>query len=59
MIIINALWVVLVSIGVCGLASMLFGLLGIIMAFLQPLPNNSDRKTERKVKRSAIAKEKN
>ena len=50
MIIINALWVVLVSIGVCGLASMLFGLLGIIMAFLQPLPNNSDRKTERKVK---------
>lgn len=41
---INALWVVLVTIGVCSLGSLLIVLIGEVAAFFQPLPDAPNKK---------------
>ena len=43
MMLVNALWVVFVTIGVCSLGSLLIVLLGEIVAFFQPLPDDRDK----------------
>lgn len=43
---IDALWVVFITIGVCSLASMLLVLLGAALTFFQPLPDDSNKKPE-------------
>ena len=43
MMLVNALWVVFVTIGVCSLGSLLIVLLGEIVASFQPLPDDRDK----------------